>query len=153
MTPEGGLHPNLIALAGVQPHFDQRSVRKCLEHTIVGDRLGPLRVLRVRQRLLECVIVPGQTIAPSALGGLRAAVDDGPVHTLGLSPHELVLDRLLRSEGLREHDDPGGVAIDAMDDEGLATAARPEMIGDETEGGRRVLSSSQRDRQQARGLC
>ena len=79
-----------------------------------------------------------------------------PVHhrqidPLGLAPLELLAQQPLRARILREDDQPGRVAIDAVHDERPAFAAA-QVFRQQFVDRRRILSPLERHRQQARRL-
>ena len=59
-----GLNPDLVPLAGLQPHLDQRRVGERLDDAVVGDRLRRLRITR-RGLLLDQRLPFG--LAPSMI--------------------------------------------------------------------------------------
>ena len=120
--------------------------------SIVADRLDGLRILRIRHRLLQRIVIPRQVIAPSAAGGTRVSVNHRPVDALRLAPRELILDGPLGRGGLGEHHDARGVAIDAMNHEGHAPTALTEVVGKQAEHRWRSLASSQRHGKKPGGL-
>src|SRR5438552_2650224 len=54
-------------------------------------------------------------------------VDDGAIHPLDRMPLELLAKRALGGRRLRKHDETRGITIDAVHDERLALALRPQM--------------------------
>ena len=76
-------------------------------------------------------------------------VDDRQIHPLGLAPLELLAQQPLRPRILREDDQPGRVAIDAVHDERPAFAGA-QVFREQFVDRRRVLSPLERHREQAR---
>src|SRR5947209_12278290 len=71
--------------------------------------------------------VPNQMVAPGAGARRRVAVDDRAIDAFRLAPLELFLQRSLRVRALREDDEAGGIAIDAVDDERPSLTADPQI--------------------------
>ena len=106
------------------------------------------RIARARLLLNERVLIPHEMIAPGPRRRIGMAVDDRAIHALRLVALELLLQPRLRVGALGEHDEPRGVAVDAVHDERPPLAARAEMILDFLVHRRRVASALERDDEQ-----
>jgi hypothetical protein len=56
------------------------------------------------------------------------SVDNGEIDTLRLTPAKLVPQALLSVGAHREHDEPGRIAVYAMDNERLSFPAMPQVV-------------------------
>src|SRR4051794_32129866 len=81
----------------------------------------------MRLFLDQYLSVPNQVVPPRSRGRRRMAVDDREIDPFRLAAPELILQFPLRIGPRRKHDEPGRVAIDAMDDERPALSARSQM--------------------------
>src|SRR5258707_2268650 len=95
VTTQPRLDADLIALAGDEPHFDQRRPRELFDHLVMADRLLALRVARVRFLLNQRFQVPDEVIAPDTGWRRRVAVHDRLIDALRLTTFELLLQRVL----------------------------------------------------------
>src|SRR4030095_3652689 len=68
------LNSDLVSLAGFEPHFEKRRVVGLLDDGIAAQRLGALRVARVRPFLNERRAIPDEVIAPRAFTRIWMAV-------------------------------------------------------------------------------
>ena len=120
MAPQPCLDPDLIALPGDEPDLNQGCLREGLDDAVLAGRFLPARISSVGLFLDQRSIVPDQMIAPGTGCRFRMSVDDRLVDAFRFVPEELLLQRRLRGGMPGEDDDPGGVAIDAMDRERTA---------------------------------
>jgi len=111
------LNSDLVSLAGFETHFDKRRIAELLDDRIAAHRLGALRVARVCSLLDERLAIPDEVIAPGAFRRMGMPVDEREVNPFRVSLNELLLERLLRSRILGEHNQTGRIAIDSMHDE------------------------------------
>jgi len=145
------LDPNLVPLARLELHVDKRTLPELLDDAVVAHRLHALRISRTCLLLPQRLPVPDEVIAPRAVLRPRMSVDDREIHALRVAADELLLHRLLRPRILCEHDEPGRVAIDPVDDERPA-ALRAQVALEPAVHGRRVRLSRKRHRKQTGAL-
>src|SRR5687768_12605883 len=131
VTAQPRLDANLIALARVQAHFDERRLGKRLQHPILAAGVDTLRIARVRFLLDRRALVPHETIPPLSGRRIGMSVDDSPVDARGLAAPELHPQVLLRARVRRKDDESRRVLIDPVDDQRATLAMRSEMIFDE----------------------
>ena len=127
MAAQLRLQPDLIALAGDQPHLDQRGAAQPLQHAVLAQRLLASGVARAGRALNQLVAIPDQMVAPAA--GLRGqvAVHDRLIDPLRLATQELPFQVRERRAVLGEHHQARGIAIDAMHDLRASLSLRPQV--------------------------
>src|SRR5262249_19937555 len=131
----GELDPDLVAPAGPQAELDQRRVPAALEDAEVGDRLAPFHAA-----------TQGAALGPDA------PLDAGDVDALRTASLELVLEAALDRGRLRDDQEPGGVPIEPVDDEGASPRAGGRQVVPEEPVGRAVPLALGGDREEAGGL-
>ena len=119
VAAEPGLQTNLVAAAAFKPDFEQRGLRELLEDTITADGFLRPRIAPIGFLLNECLVVPGEMIAPRASWRVGLPINDREIHPFGLTAPELVLEACLRLRLHRKEHQAGRVTIDAMDDKRL----------------------------------
>src|SRR5262245_27494647 len=128
------LDADLVAAAGPEPQLHQGRVPPPLSHPVVRHRLPALRGGADAEGA-----VLGDAALRHALVGRDAALDAGDVHALHAPRLELRLQLALRARRLRDDEEAGGLAVEAVDDEGPARRpARFEIVPEEPV--RRALS-------------
>ena len=144
--------PNLVPLAGLEPDFDEGRLRKPFHHPVVGDGIEPFRVVTPGLLLYRSAFVPDQPVAPRPRGGIRAAIDHGPVDPFRLAASELFFELALRARMLGEDHQSRRITIDPVHDQRTLRADPPHMVLDLFEDRRRRLTDVERHRQKSRRL-
>src|SRR5262245_35814442 len=101
VATQSGLDSDLVSFAGFEPHIEQRRIAKLLDDGIAADRLGALRIARMRPLLNESLPIPHQVVAPGSCTRFWMTVDQREIDPFGFALDELLLQRLLCTRILR----------------------------------------------------
>src|SRR5436190_4896763 len=79
VTAQPRLQADLVPLAGLEPHFDERRRVKTLDDAILADGIFAARVARMGLLLDEVCLIPHQTVSPGSRQRRGVAVHDREV--------------------------------------------------------------------------
>src|SRR5262245_11911814 len=124
MAERGEMHTNLVGTPRLQMKLEQREVGEPLEHPIAGDRsLAPPG--RSDSHLHAVARVAADRYIDNAFGGAHAAVNDGEIAARNGPRGELGHQVVVRGLRLGDHQQTGGVLVEAMHDSGATRSADP----------------------------
>ncbi len=135
------VHPDLVSasglqLAGHQGHrtvrFDDMRPRDCMATAREKDRLAlpvGLMARELRGDLERSAFETNPALAAKTrIGGIRGAVTDGEIFALHTVVGELRGEPMMGAIGLRDHQDAGGILVDAVHDAGALFAANAGQV-------------------------
>ena len=120
MADGGHVHADLMCAAGLELDADERESVEPLPHFVDGDCLAAR--LAVDGDFLALLLVAGEREVDDVGVELRLALDDGEVEFLDVPPLELPADPAAGGFVLDDDHDPGGVAVEPVDD------SRPHFV-------------------------
>ena len=128
MTDVSEMHADLMGASGLQTAQDIGEAVVPLQHPDMGD--GRLGVLLCDAHLLAVGLMPSDRRVDRALVLFDIAVADREVRAGEAVILDLFAESRMRDIGLRDHQKPAGVFIDAVDDAGAQFAV--DEIGRDT---------------------
>src|SRR5262245_49142085 len=90
VTAQARLKPNLVPLASMEPHFDERGGGETLDDAILADGIFSARIARMSLLLDEVCLIPHQTVSPGSRRRRGMPVHDREIDALRLVSFELL---------------------------------------------------------------